>query len=401
MYTPHSTLRTLHFARYTFHSTLQTLHFTLDTPNFTLDALHFTLYTLSFTLYPLRSTLYSLHCALPPQQSISTPYCHDPQPTDSSSTRSPNHLQHLWNCYPCFAILHYPFLSITSHPLANSLVPNPYERCSPLSHFTLHSPPTTVTFQPPTVMILSPLVHRLPEAQTICSTFGIVVLALQSFATPSSVSLLIPLQTLLFRTPMNAALRWATLHCTVPHNSPSPPPTVMILSPLVHRLLEAQTICSTFGIVILALQPFATPSSVSLLIPLQVKDCILLHFLYATLHTPYPTPNRRCSLLRFKNPPFSSLALLTAHFTLHTAHLTLHTLRSTLSTSYSTLYTPYFTLDTNEDFALHTPHSTRYTFHTALDTLHSSLSTPDFSLNTLNSSLLTPHCTLYTPHSTL
>ena len=27
----------------------------------------------------------------------------------------------------------FPFLSITSHPLANSLVPNPNERCSPLS----------------------------------------------------------------------------------------------------------------------------------------------------------------------------------------------------------------------------------------------------------------------------
>ena len=135
---------TLYSTLHTFHSTLHTLHFTLDTPDFTLDALHFTLYTLPFTLYPLRSTLYTLHCTLPPQQSISTPYCHDPKPADSSSTRSPNHLQHLWNCYPCFAILHYPFLSITSHPLANSLVPNPNERCSPLSHFTLYSPPTTV-----------------------------------------------------------------------------------------------------------------------------------------------------------------------------------------------------------------------------------------------------------------
>ena len=56
-------------------------------------------------------------------------------------------------------------------------------------------------------MILSLLVHRLLEAQTICSTFGIVILGLQPFATPSSVSLLIPLQTLLFRTPTNAALR--------------------------------------------------------------------------------------------------------------------------------------------------------------------------------------------------
>ena len=75
----------------------------------------------------------TLHCTVPPQQSISTPYCNDPQPVGSSSTRSPNHLQHLWNCYPCFASLRNPFLSITSHPLANSLVPNPNERCSPLS----------------------------------------------------------------------------------------------------------------------------------------------------------------------------------------------------------------------------------------------------------------------------
>ena len=137
-----------HTLLHTRHSTRSTPHFTLDTPDFTLDALHFTLYTLPFTLYPLRSTLYTLHCTLPPQQSISTPYCHDPQPADSSSTRSPNQLQHLWNCYPCFAILHYPFLSITSHPLANSLVPNPNERCSPLSHFTLYSPPTTVNLHP-------------------------------------------------------------------------------------------------------------------------------------------------------------------------------------------------------------------------------------------------------------
>ena len=76
-------------------------------------------------------------------------------------------------------------------------------------HFTLCTPPTTVYTlhcPPPTVMILSPLVNRLLEAQTICSTFGIVILALQSFTTPSSVSLLIPLQTLLFRTPTDAAL---------------------------------------------------------------------------------------------------------------------------------------------------------------------------------------------------
>ena len=69
-----------------------------------------------------------------------------------------------------------------------------------------------------------------------------------------------------------------TLHCTLPpqpfiYTLHCPPPTVMIPSPLVNRLLEAQTICSTFGRLLLALQPFAPPSSVSLLIPLQKLSC--------------------------------------------------------------------------------------------------------------------------------
>ena len=51
----------------------------------------------------------------------------------SRVNRSPNHLQHLWKTSPCFATLHPPFLSITSHPLANYLVPNRNGRCSPLS----------------------------------------------------------------------------------------------------------------------------------------------------------------------------------------------------------------------------------------------------------------------------
>ena len=51
----------------------------------------------------------------------------------SRMNRSPNHLQHLWKTSPCFATLRPPFLSITSHPLANYLVPNPNGRCSPLS----------------------------------------------------------------------------------------------------------------------------------------------------------------------------------------------------------------------------------------------------------------------------
>ena len=108
-------------------STLYTLHFTLYTVHFTLYTSHSTLYAPHFTLYTVHSPHNSLHFTL------STPYCNDPQPAGSSSTRSPNHLQHLWNCYPCFATLRHPFLSITSHPLANSLVPNPNGRCSPLS----------------------------------------------------------------------------------------------------------------------------------------------------------------------------------------------------------------------------------------------------------------------------
>ena len=77
----------------------------------------------------------------------------------------------------------------------------------------------------------------------------------------------------------------------------------MILSPLVHRLLEAQIIYSNFGIIILALQPFATPSSVSLLIPLQVKDCMLLLTLYATLHTPHPTDAALYCASKFRHFP--------------------------------------------------------------------------------------------------
>ena len=139
-------LHSLHSTLHTPYSTLYTFHSTLHTLHFTLDTPDSTLYTLHFTLYTLRFTLYTSH---------STPYA------------------------PHFTLY-------TVHSPHNSL------------HFTL---PT------PTVMILSPLVNRLLEAQTICSTFGIATLALQPFATPSSVSLLIPLQTLLFRTPTDAALR--------------------------------------------------------------------------------------------------------------------------------------------------------------------------------------------------
>ena len=121
---------TPHSTHYTPRSTLHTPFSTLYTFHSTLHTLHLTLQTLHFTLCTLHFTLCTLHSTL--------------------------------------------------HTL----------------HFTLRTPPTTVYTlhcPPPTVMILSPLVHRLLEAQTICSTLGIVILALQPFATP--------LQTLLFRNP--------------------------------------------------------------------------------------------------------------------------------------------------------------------------------------------------------
>ena len=118
-------------------STLHTLHSTLHTLRTICSTLGIVILALqSFTtpssvslLIPLQTLLFrtpmnaalrwaTLHCTVPPQQSLSTPYCNDPQPAGLSSTRSPNHLQHLWNCYPCFATLHHPCLSITSHPLA-------------------------------------------------------------------------------------------------------------------------------------------------------------------------------------------------------------------------------------------------------------------------------------------
>ena len=117
--TPHFTLHAPHFILHTPHSTLYTFHSTLHTLHFTLDTPDSTLYTLHFTLCTLHSTLRTSHSTL--------------------------------------------------HTL----------------HFTLHTPPTTVYTlhcPPPTVMILSPLVNRLLEAQSICSTFGKLLLALQPFA---------------------------------------------------------------------------------------------------------------------------------------------------------------------------------------------------------------------------
>ena len=199
LYTPHSTLSTPHSTLYTLHFTLYTLHSTLYTLHCKLHTLHFTLHTLHFKLYTWHSTIYTTpHSILhTPHSTLSTPH----------STLYTLHLT-LQTLHFTLCTLHFTLCTLHSTLYA--------------PHFTLytvHSPHNSLhfTLSPPTVMILSPLVHRLLEAQTICSTFGIVFLALQPFATPSSVSLLIPLQTLLFRTPTDAALRWASefLHFSV------------------------------------------------------------------------------------------------------------------------------------------------------------------------------------------
>ena len=225
--TPHATLHTLHFTHYTWHSTLFTLHSrlytvnfklltphcTLYTPHRTLYTPHSTLYTPHFTLYTLHFTLHTPHSTVgerlyvTPHLILHTPYSilHTPH-----STLSTPHFT-LYTLHLTLQTLHLTLctLHVTLCPIHSTLYARHFTLC------TVHSPHNSQS-PPPTVMILSLLVHRLLEAQTICSTFGIVILALLPFATPSSVSLLIPLQTLLFRTPMNAALLSATLHCTVP-----------------------------------------------------------------------------------------------------------------------------------------------------------------------------------------
>ena len=219
-YTLHTTLGTLHsshstldFTLYTLNSSLLTAHFTLHTAHFTLHTLHFTLYTFHSRLYTPHFTFYTVHTSLHSgwkivcYATLYTPHStlHTPHST-LHTFRSTLHTLHFTLDTPDFTL---DALHFTLYTLPFTL----YARHFTL--FTAHSPHNSQS-PPPTVMILSLLVHRLLEAQTICSTFGIVILALQPFATPSSVSLLIPLQTLLFRTPMNAALLSATLHCTVP-----------------------------------------------------------------------------------------------------------------------------------------------------------------------------------------
>ena len=97
----------------------------------------------------------------------------------------------------------------------------------------------------------------------------------------------------------------------------------------------------------------------------------------------------------------STLRLRSQHsnlfYTLHTLHSQLATLHSTLYTSHSTLYTPHS--------LLYTPHFTLHTLHFPLHTLHFTLHTLHFTLHTLHSTLYTLRSTLYTllltPHSSL
>ena len=68
-----------------------------------------------------------------PNVLLQSPQTSSYNPVRTRLIRSPNHLQHVWKTSPCFATLRPPFLSITSHPPANYLVPSPNGRCSPLS----------------------------------------------------------------------------------------------------------------------------------------------------------------------------------------------------------------------------------------------------------------------------
>ena len=106
-----------------------------------------------------------------------------------------------------------------------------------------------------------------------------------------------PLQTVLLRTPTDAALLRASddPYSFPPEKGgrkPAPSPQTSSYSPVWTRL-EAQTICSTFGRLLLALQPFAPPF-------LSITSHPLASYLA-------PNPNGRCSPLSFGAPPFSSI----------------------------------------------------------------------------------------------
>ena len=101
-------------------------------------------------------------------------------------------------------------------PIVNILNPLVNHHFQTQSSYTKNP---NVLLQSPQTSSYNPVRTRL-EAQTICSTFGRLLLAVQPFAPPSSVSLLIPLQTILFRAPTDAALRWASEFLHVPPFSP-------------------------------------------------------------------------------------------------------------------------------------------------------------------------------------
>ena len=125
LYTPDSTLYTLHSA---LHSILHTLHSTLYTPHFTLHTLQF---TLSTPLYTLHSTLYTLHFTIHAQTPHFTRY---------------NHTLH-FTLYTPHSTLHF-----TLHTL-HSTVRTP--------HFALHSPQSTLHTPHSTLYTLHFKLHTL------------------------------------------------------------------------------------------------------------------------------------------------------------------------------------------------------------------------------------------------
>ena len=140
------------------------------------------------------------------------------------------HFPPVFNDFPSFSlVLSYFFPSVFKGPRENRTPPSP--NClvvhAPLkipigdpNHHLISRFRCTWATTPPTRPILTsfgkttlpnlPAGFRNMTNLPACSFFVTLVLALQPFASPSSVSLLIPLQTVLLRTPTDAALRWAS-----------------------------------------------------------------------------------------------------------------------------------------------------------------------------------------------
>ena len=95
---------------------------------------------------------------------------------------------------PFFPTLRHSNLGLTAHPLADYLGPNPNGHCSPLAFDTL--------------LFFHLLDSVLRLFALLRFRFKAFLHFFQPFDTPTSVSLLIHLQTILVRTPTAIALRW-------------------------------------------------------------------------------------------------------------------------------------------------------------------------------------------------